>query len=126
MEIPSVRRAQTIFLAMLLLLPAHAAATSVWAGPVQTQTATASANESEAEANVAQALRKLNLEGWNARPMETFPKHVGAQDSAADTTPAFQLYGLEPHIYDILAEFGVRKCYKRTYQRGQRFVQAAV
>ncbi|MCC7531486.1 MAG: hypothetical protein IT342_23490, partial [Candidatus Melainabacteria bacterium] len=42
------------------------------------------------------------------------------------TTPAFQLYGLEPHIYDILAEFGVRKCYKRTYQRGQRFVQAAV
>ncbi len=134
MEIPSVRRAQTIYLAMIALLTAPIEASSVLAGPVQnqaqTQTETQAANstskQAEAETNVAQALRTFNLEGWNARPLEIYPKHVAAQDTAADTTPAFQLYGLEPQMYDILAEFGVRKCYKRTYQRGQRFVKAAV
>lgn len=132
MEIPSVRRAQAIFLAMITLLPAYAAASPVCAAPAQSQTAmppsSSSSKAAEAEANVAQALRSFNLEGWNARPLEIYPKQVTAQTEpgAADMTPANQLYNLEPQIYDILAEFGMRKCYKRTYRRGQRFVHAVV
>ncbi len=90
--------------------------------------AVALSKEAQAEANVAQAMRTFKLEGWTARPLEIYPKHVTAQNesNAADMTPGNQLYGLEPQMYEILAEFGMRKCYKRTYQRGQRFVQAAV
>lgn len=93
-----------------------------------TQKAAALSNEAQAEANVAQAMRTFNLKGWTARPLEIYPKHVAAQNetNAADMTPGNQLYGLDPQMYEILAEFGMRKCYKRTYQRGQRFVQAAV
>ncbi len=91
--------------------------------------AAAPSQEALAEANVAQAMRTFNLEGWTARPLEIYPKRVVTaqnESKAADMTPANQLYGLEPQMYDILAEFGMRKCYKRTYQRGQRFVHAAV
>ncbi len=92
------------------------------------QNVVALSKEAQAEANVAQAMRTFKLEGWTARPLEIYPKHVAAQgeSNAADTTPGNMLYGLEPQMYEILAEFGMRKCYKRTYQRGQRFVQAAV
>jgi len=75
--------------------------------------------------NVAKLLAALKLEGWNAGPLDVHPRH-SASAPAEDTTPAFQLYGLEPHTYEILAEFGLQKSFKRTYQRGQRFLYASV
>ncbi len=121
-----MRRAQAIFLAIATLMSVPSTGTAGLSAP--TQAATAASKETSAEANVAKAMRTFILEGWNARPLEVFPKQIAStgESSAAYTTPANQLFGLDPNIYDIMAEFGVRKCYKRTYQRGQRFIQAAV
>ena len=92
---------------------------------VSKQTNSLSFKLSESESNVAQTLRTFYPEGWSGRPLEIYPRQA-AQLNVAGQAPAFQLYGLEPRIYDILAEFGMRKCYKRTYQRGQRFISCAV
>lgn len=79
------------------------------------------------ESNLAQGLRTFNLEGWNSKPLEIYPRHVDKNSPEnAEPPSANQLFGLEPNTYDILAEFGIRRCYKKTYQRGQRFVQVAV
>ncbi|MBC7997130.1 MAG: hypothetical protein IAF58_04270 [Leptolyngbya sp.] len=83
------------------------------------------------ESAINKTLGSLALPGWEPRALEAFPRsiaHAGSSvdTSAVDNVPAFQLYGLEPHIYDILAEFGVRKAFKKTYQRGQRFLQIGV
>jgi hypothetical protein len=79
--------------------------------------------EVQTQNNVAKLFANLKLDGWNGGPLDVYPRHSAA---AEDTTPAFQLYGLEPHTYEILAEFGLQKSYKRTYQRGQRFLYASV
>jgi len=86
----------------------------------------AASREIQTQNSVARALTNLRLEGWNAAPLEIYPRQTAAAQGLEDTTPASQLYGLESQTYDILAEFGLRKCYKRTYQRGQRFLQASV
>lgn len=79
--------------------------------------------EVQTQNSVAKLLGNLKLEGWNGGPLDVYPRHSAA---AEDTTPAFQLYGMEPHTYEIMAEFGLQKCFKRTYQRGQRFLYASV
>lgn len=80
------------------------------------------------ESLINRTLGTLTLPGWESRALEIFPRTPtnSANLGSPDHVPAFQLYGLEPHIYDILAEFGVRKAYKKTFQRGQRFLQIAV
>lgn len=149
-EIPKVRRAYAIFLAMVACFSAQAE--SSIAAPSK-QVPAAVSKELETENKVVQVLSSFNLEGWNALPLQIFPRQVSSPSAGApgasgiaangaaaatvaattgiaaptdDTMPANQLYGMEPHVYDILAEFGVRKCCKRTYQRGQRFIYAVV
>ena len=125
-----MRRAHAIFLAMIALF--SSSVENSLAAP-STPMPNGLSREAETENRVAQTLGIFNLEGWNGQPLESFPRQRAANAApgtpavgAADMVPAHQLFGLEPHTYDILAEFGVRKCCKRTYQRGQRFIHAVV
>lgn len=125
-----MRRAHAIFLAIAAFF--SSSVQTCIAAPAKQANASVS-REAETESKVAQVLGTFNLEGWNGQPLETFPRQIPAQDNkgilasgASDAIPANQLFGLESHTYDILAEFGVRKCFKRTYQRGQRFIYAVV
>lgn len=125
-----MRRAHAIFLAMVALF--SSSLENSFAAPSK-PLPTGLSREVETENKVAKILATFNLEGWNGQGLEIFPRQTAANTGtgaqppgSADMVPAYQLFGLEPHTYDILAEFGVRKCCKRTYQRGQRFIHAVV
>lgn len=125
-----MRRAPAIILAIAALLSANAddsGAATPKAPPAVVS------RDLETENKVVQVLGSYNLDGWNAQPLQIFPRVMASGGASAkpdaqvaDMIPAYQLFGLEPQIYDILAEFGIRKCCRKTYQRGQRFIHAVV
>lgn len=115
---------------MSALASAHLTVPQVVAAPAAKPAAIS--KDAQVEANVERTLSTFNLEGWIAQPVDVFPRFVEetAQQksglAAQANMPACQMYGLEPQIYDILAEFGLRKHYRITYQRGQRFLRVSV